>query len=62
MGIILCKHSAPAPREVLGSTAAGVLGNASDPLVLVPPSGEQHRGVYNMYSSRMTGRPGTALG
>ena len=27
-----------------------------------PPSGEQHRGVYNLCSSRMTGRPGTALG
>ena len=37
LGIILCKHTAPAPREVLGSTAASVLGNASDPLVLVPP-------------------------
>jgi nucleotide-binding universal stress UspA family protein len=37
LGIILCKHTAPAPRERLGSTAISVLRSASDPLVLVPP-------------------------
>jgi nucleotide-binding universal stress UspA family protein len=37
LGIILCKHTAPAPREKLGGTAARVLRAASDPLVLVPP-------------------------
>jgi nucleotide-binding universal stress UspA family protein len=37
LGIILCKHTAPAPREKLGSTATRVLRSASDPLVLVPP-------------------------
>jgi nucleotide-binding universal stress UspA family protein len=37
LGIILCKHSAPAPREMLGSTAASVLRGTSDPLVLVAP-------------------------
>jgi nucleotide-binding universal stress UspA family protein len=37
LGIILCKHTAPAPREKLGSTATSVLRSAADPLVLVPP-------------------------
>jgi nucleotide-binding universal stress UspA family protein len=35
--IVLCNRTTVMPRRMLGSTAAAVLGEASHPLVLVPP-------------------------
>jgi nucleotide-binding universal stress UspA family protein len=61
LGIILCKHSAPAPREMLGSTAASVLRGTSDPLVLVAP--ERGTAPWRLqFSFRMTEHPAPALG
>jgi nucleotide-binding universal stress UspA family protein len=61
-GIVICKHTAPAPREKLGSTATSLLRSASDPLLLVPPE----RGAAPWHLQHILvphdGKPSTSVG